>query len=56
MSDENGHQNGQTRVKFADGITKDIPIEWASIMLRDWYEKHPLQFGKALAEAASKAP
>lgn len=56
MSDENGHQNGQVYVKFGPGETQEMPIEWAQYMLSIWRQKSAAAFGRALAEAASKAP
>lgn len=53
MSDENG--NGQVYVRFGPGKTQEIPAEWAALMLSAWRAKHPLQFGKALADAAIEA-
>lgn len=51
-STSNGHQNGQTRVKFGSGETQDIPIEWAEYMLTDLAAKHQAIFSKLLSMAA----
>jgi hypothetical protein len=46
---------GQVRVRFGPGETQDVPILWAELMLRALKEKHEVQFGKLLAEAAMAA-
>ena len=51
----NGHENGRVYVRFGPGSTQVIPAEWAELMLSAWRARHPLQFGKALAEAAIEA-
>lgn len=50
MSDEE-----QIRVRFGQGATQDMPIEWAQLMLSSLKDKHEAQFGKLLAEAALAA-
>lgn len=53
--EDNGQADGRVYVKFGPGKTQEIPAEWAALMLSAWRDKHPLQFGKALAEAAIEA-
>lgn len=55
MTEENGHANGRVYVRFGPGPTQEVPAEWAALMLSAWRDRHPLQFGKALAEAAIEA-
>ena len=51
----NGQGDGRVYVRFGPGATQEIPAEWAALMLSAWRARHPLQFGKALAEAAIEA-
>ena len=44
---------GPVYVRFGPRPTQEMPIDWAVKMLTEWREKHPAQFGKALAEAAT---
>lgn len=41
---------GKVYVKFGPRPTEEVSIEWASGMLTLLKEKHPVQFGKLLAE------
>ena len=51
-STSNGHQNGETRVKFGPRETQDMPIEWAEHMLAELAVKHQAIFSKLLSMAA----
>ena len=53
MSEENGAGNGKVYVRFGPLDTQEMRIEWAEKMLTALKEKHPAQFGKLLAEAAT---
>jgi hypothetical protein len=51
--DENGNGNGQVYVRFGTLPTQEMPREWAEKMLTALKDRHPAQFGKLLAEAAT---
>lgn len=53
MSEENGAGNGKIFVKFGPRDTQEMRLEWAERMLTALKDKHPAQFGKLLAEAAT---
>lgn len=40
------------RIPFGPRPNQTMPASWAAVMLTHWRERHPAQFGKALAEAA----
>jgi hypothetical protein len=50
---QNGTGNGKVYVKFGPLDTQEMPREWAEKMLTALKDKHPAQFGKLLAEAAT---
>lgn len=48
-------EEGAVYVRFGPGLTQVMPLEWAEMMLTEWKEKQPAQFGKYLSEAAMGA-
>jgi hypothetical protein len=53
MGEENGSGDGKVYVRFGTLPTQEMPREWAERMLIALKDKHPAQFGKLLAEAAT---
>jgi hypothetical protein len=67
MAIDNGHQGQDqdqapalARVRFGDGPTDTMPLDWAESMFERWRKRDPEGFGFAMAEAATgvapKAP
>ena len=51
------HQDaaGEIRVRFGEGLSQTMPLDWAEYMLAEWKKKQPKQWGQYLADAASAA-
>jgi len=51
------HQDaaGEIRVRFGEGLSQTMPLVWAEMMLAEWKESQPAQFGKYLSAAAMAA-
>jgi hypothetical protein len=53
--DSHRDEAGEIRVRFGEGLSQTMPLDWAEHMLSAWKEKQPKQWGQFLTEAAMAA-
>lgn len=53
--DQHRDEAGEIRVRFGEGLSQTMPLDWAEKMLSEWKEKQPKQFGQYLSDAALSA-
>lgn len=53
--DQHRDEAGEIRVRFGEGLSQTMPLDWAEKMLSEWKEKQPRQFGQYLSAAALSA-
>lgn len=48
MTDQPDTDQAKTRVRFGNGDSQSVPLDWAESMLTDLHDNHPVLFGKLL--------